>query len=324
MKRKTVLIIFLKIIILLASLAFIYFQFQKQKSHISTDNIPWKSIFSNNVKLWILVLLLMPISWLLEAMKWKILLLHIEKISLFTSLKAIFAGLFVGIFTPNRIGEFGGRILFLKKGHRIFGGIATYVGSLPQIIITISIGIISFFFFLNNKISINQLPNYLILYVSILLILILMFIYFNLNLLSTYFLRFRWTKKWAKYARIFKYYHFKELLPVFLLSFTRYMVFTFQLFLLLKIYVDEISYLQTFPLIAMVYFAQTVIPSFVFADLGIRGAVSTYFIGLATNNITGILLASFSLWFINIILPSIIGLIFILRLKFFGNRTSVF
>ena len=50
------------------------------------------------------------------------------------------SGVTVSIFTPNRTGEFAGRVLHLDAGIRIKAAIASVIGSMNQLLITIIAG----------------------------------------------------------------------------------------------------------------------------------------------------------------------------------------
>ncbi|HEX3769166.1 MAG TPA: hypothetical protein VHT72_12360, partial [Puia sp.] len=61
---------------------------------------------------------LMVINWSLETAKWKIALMPIQTVSFFRALKAILAGTCIASFTPNRVGEYLGRMLFVDSGNK--------------------------------------------------------------------------------------------------------------------------------------------------------------------------------------------------------------
>src|ERR1041384_5710121 len=63
--------------------------------------------------------LLMLFNWLFEAIKWRLLINAQEHISIKKALKAILAGISISIFTPNRIGEFAGRIYYLDNADKL-------------------------------------------------------------------------------------------------------------------------------------------------------------------------------------------------------------
>jgi uncharacterized membrane protein YbhN (UPF0104 family) len=58
------------------------------------------------------VVLLMLVNWLTEALKWKYVTRELSNISNWQAIEAVFCGLTWAVFTPNRIGEYGGRVMF--------------------------------------------------------------------------------------------------------------------------------------------------------------------------------------------------------------------
>ena len=77
------------------------------------------NILIQNKGVILFVVFLMFVNWLFEAIKWKYMIAKIENISILRSLQAVFSGITVSTFTPNRIGEYGGRVFCLEKGYRI-------------------------------------------------------------------------------------------------------------------------------------------------------------------------------------------------------------
>ena len=163
MKSKTKKII-ASIVLILLSYGFIIFKILnfKELKEISFSSLHFSSFY---LLIFSVVILLMFLNWSIETIKWKILIDKIQAFSFFNAFKAIFAGITIGIFTPNRVGEIGGRVLFLDKGKRTFGVLATGIGSFAQFITTISTGIFGFILFLllfpdNNTINsiFNKIP----------------------------------------------------------------------------------------------------------------------------------------------------------------------
>ena len=60
----------------------------------------------------------------------------------FRSLKAIFSGVSFSVTTPNRIGEYFGRMLYMNEGNRLKVISLTILGSLSQLIVTILFGLL--------------------------------------------------------------------------------------------------------------------------------------------------------------------------------------
>ncbi|MBL7753676.1 MAG: flippase-like domain-containing protein, partial [Chitinophagaceae bacterium] len=67
----------------------------------------------------LVVIVLMIVNWTIEAQKWRFLLKGTENFSLWTSLQSVLTGLAVSVITPNRIGEYMGRILYLRNVHKL-------------------------------------------------------------------------------------------------------------------------------------------------------------------------------------------------------------
>ena len=58
----------------------------------------------------------MLLNWGIEARKWQMVVSKNSPVSFNTSFKAIFAGNALAFFTPNRTGEYFGRMLYLESG----------------------------------------------------------------------------------------------------------------------------------------------------------------------------------------------------------------
>src|SRR6202000_1534574 len=106
------------------------------------------------------ILLLMLVNWLLESFKWRYLTRKLEDISAWPAIEAVFCGLTWAIFTPNRLGEYAGRVLFLPSRKRVYGVFAMAVGSFGQNVITNVVGLSAGLWFLFNF---YHLPTWLFL-----------------------------------------------------------------------------------------------------------------------------------------------------------------
>lgn len=322
----------IRILIIAATYFFLYRQvFQKRNLdevyEVFRDFFT-SSLFQQGIAL---ILVLMLINWGLEAVKWKILIRRIEKVSWVKSFEAVLTGVSVTIFMPNRTGDYLGRVFILEKANRIEGVLITIIGSISQLIITLSLGMFGFlayyYEYLNKQ---TVLQDYigagLILLVPVLVFLLIL-VYFNLKsltpILSKLF-RGRFAK-YAHYVDVFSAYSTVELFKVLLLSFLRYAVFSTQFYLLLLLFNVRIPYPDAIILISMIYLFMMVVPSIALTEIGIRGSLSIYIISKYFTHIgvsadpyeLGIFAASSLLWFINIVMPAIAGTFFVFKLKFF-------
>lgn len=319
----------LKLLALLIKLAIIGFSFWfiYKQIFVKEENVGIRSGLSNFINLPIdyrllaLAVLLMPLNWGFEALKWKLLIQRLENISYLKSFKAIFSGVTVSVFTPNRIGEYGGRVFHLENANIIKATLLTVVGSYAQLLVTLVTGIISLAFFLPNY---GTPPGYfgpsqyIILYVLGLLLLVAFnYLFLNTAVFSSLVSRMKFLGKYRAYGKVFSFHQSKDLLKILLLSYSRYAIFALQFFLLLRVFDVNISFFPAMMMISMSYLVMTMIPTIAITDFAVRGSVSLYFIGLLSANEPGILSASFVLWLVNLALPAFIGTFFVFNLNFF-------
>ena len=93
------------------------------------------------------VMLLMVVNWSLEAIKWKISVKDIQQVSFLKALRAVLSGVSFSVSTPNRVGEYLGRVLYMDDGNRLKTISITIVGSISQLIITLLMGAIGLIVF---------------------------------------------------------------------------------------------------------------------------------------------------------------------------------
>jgi len=332
--RKTYNII-IRVSIILATYGFIYKQVILKNNYSDfVSNIEDSFQSTNFVLLFCLGCILVFINWGIESFKWKYLIKKIEFLSFSKSVKAVLSGISVSIFTPNRIGEYFGRAFILERANRFEGVLITIIGSISQLLITIIFGSISLIFFIPEFFDVSEYffgYFFIGLVISILAILILLLIFFfNIKILTSILESFS-KKKWVKFRKrikIFSQYSKKELFTVLMLSFSRYIIFTLQFFILLKAFSVDVIFSQSIIIISIIFLVMTALPTVTLAELGIRGSVTLYFFGLyfAKHGLSieqsnvGIILASSAIWIINLAIPALIGTIFVVNLKFFRKN----
>jgi uncharacterized membrane protein YbhN (UPF0104 family) len=80
----------------------------------------WQSIKESlgSIKLLniVAVLLLMFVNWSIEAIKWKISIKKVQQVSFGKALQAVLSGVSFAVSTPNRMGEYLGRVLYMNEG----------------------------------------------------------------------------------------------------------------------------------------------------------------------------------------------------------------
>ncbi len=262
------------------------------------------------------VLFLMPINWSLEALKWKTLIQKDFSISFKRSLRAIISGISIGIITPQRIGEYGGRILSIPTKHRVNGILATLLCSIMQNIVNIGFGFLGLYF-LNDQLELLSKYWMIFIVVSGVLIFILFYLIYrntdvvkrilnNTKLPSKY-------KDWIYKLSYFKKIDLSEHVQVLVLSILRYAVYLCQYLFLLWFFGIDVSAVEGMIGISTIYLIQSGIPLPPLLDIAARAEISVLIWSIYSDNVLAMLSSTFALWIINLIIPSILGSFFVLK-----------
>jgi uncharacterized membrane protein YbhN (UPF0104 family) len=304
--------LFMKAILLIASFYFVVHKLTTPNALISYHNIH----FSNKtISLLLFCFVLMFLNWGLEAAKWKLLIATYEELSWMQSLQSIFAGISISIFTPNRIGEFTGRIFFLKKANRLTASIRSIAGSAIQLGVTMISGIAGVWIYIRNgyhwKVPLYSIIDHQQKFVFALILVITLVV-------AMAMLRLFFFTKLKEQVREIRKVKQTEWFLVLLLSIARYIVFTLQYYLLILAFGVNIGFIQACVLITIIFFITSVIPSFALTEIVVRSAVAVYlFSVLDPAQPLFITSASLMLWVINLAIPALIGTTFMSKLQFF-------
>ena len=316
MPFKKYISIIIKIVVVFFSFYFIYKQLTQNNDFESLDFDNILNVLKENSNQIYIVLVMMFMNWFFEALKWRYMIQKIESISILRSLRAIFTGITVSTFTPNRIGEYGGRVFCLEKGDRIKGVFITVLCSMAQLLTTIIYGSISLFILFDEILIDISLFSISLLFVVNVLILIS---YFKISNIIKFLSRLNFLKKLERYLEVFSIYSFKDLLITFIFSNIRYFIFSLQFIILLNVFGVDVQFVNALLSVMLIFFFITVTPTITIAEIGVRGSVAIFVLGLFSSNDMGILSATTTLWLINLILPAIIGSFFVFSLKIFRS-----
>jgi len=312
-KTNKILINFSKILLFVLLLYILFYQLKnKQVSFNDFKNI--SSNISINSFIYLgLAIILMPVNWFLESFKWKKLVNVIQSDYTFIdAVKSVLIGVFFGFITPNRVGEFGGRLLFIKKGNKLKALNLTFIGGLAQFIITFLIG--SFF---GSLLLTGFFGLYKVLYLLIFPIFIIfsLLIYFNIKDLSKKIFSFNIFKKFSE-KYIFNFSISSSFLSQnILITLFRYTIYVFQYILIIKFVGIELDWIFSVQIITTMLFLQTIIPSFALIDLGIRSNILLYLLSDYAENQLVVLFVVFLVWILNLVIPAVLGYFYLLNLK---------
>jgi uncharacterized membrane protein YbhN (UPF0104 family) len=260
-----------------------------------------------------LLYVLMFVNWFLEALKWKALLGKWVNTSMPQLIRSVFSGVTVSLFTPNRVGEFAGRVVHLRKRDRVFGALSSIVGSMNQLMITILCGTFFLTILSGDMAGFSEGKRIALSAFCTVVSLLFLFIYFNIDRLPAWINDSIIGERFHSYLESLKRFNKSVLFGVSVLSFIRYVVFTTQYVILLDLFHVDVSVVEMVTLVSVMYLVTSVIPGFALSELALRGSVAMQL--FPDDFSAGVLGASVSIWLINIVSPAVIGAISFLYVK---------
>lgn len=275
----------------------------------------------------LLALCLMFLNWGIEAAKWKLLVNHVQPISFFRAYQSVLAGCSVTMLTPNRIGEYGGRMLFIEPQHRIKAISLTITGSISQLLVTMIMGCLGLFFLRYfshpDSNALTVLPHFwgdVLIYFSVSCTLLLFLFYIRIGWLVRLLEKLPALTKVTRHIAVLDEFTTLQLVRLLALSLLRYGVFVMQYVLLLKVMQVDIGFGLSFWLITVFYLVLAVAPTIGFLELPVRVKASLQLMQLYSTNTLGIQTAALAIWLINLVLPAVMGSVLILGTKIVKDK----
>ena len=270
--------------------------------------------------LWLIgfVFLLGFVNIYLQYSKWRItcnqVLEENDQPKIVTSL---FYGFSAGIITPLRVGEYFGRAIAFKNKSLLKVTLATLIDKFFPLMIVAFLGSISSILFIYIYYNTS---NYIVL--SLFIILFTLFYLFALLLLSPRFwenILFSRLKKIKRLASLFeklqtlKSLNRRYFFRMTIISLLFYCCFLIQYALLAAAFSHHYDILNFLWAGNLIMFVKTVIPPISLGELGIREGASIYFLSTMGESSSVAFNASIFLFIINLLIPSLIGLILLLK-----------
>lgn len=298
LNQKKVLIYIIKLLIVLGAFYFIYDRLANDKSldwekfgQLVEEKATFISVF--------ILLLFSVANRFFEILKWQNLVKVIKKISLGESSKQVLGALTAGIFTPNGLGEYAGKALFFSKNETKKVIFLNLICNGIQMILSVVFGTIGLFVLGYWKWS------FAIIGLAVFLIL---FSFFSKKIkIKGYSIE----KLIQKINEIPKAIHNKNIR----LAICRYLVFSHQYYFLFVLFGVDLPYITLISSIAAVYFLASSLPSFQFLDFAVKGSVAIFFFGKLDVSDWIVVFISTLMWFLNVVLPVVIGSYFVLTFK---------
>ncbi|MFA6979396.1 MAG: lysylphosphatidylglycerol synthase transmembrane domain-containing protein [Ignavibacteriaceae bacterium] len=236
--------------------------------------------------------------------------------------KKIFSSFFVGVatgsFTPGRFGEYFGRSYMIKEypGSEVIS--ASVVDKLSNMVVLIFSGSFSTIWFLSVTSAVSLRVIYLLTFLVVCFLLVLIYFIIQKRGVANFYKRIekvRLLKKLFFHLQLIKKVSKRTIFHQFGYSILLYCIIALQYGILTAGFANkpiEIAFLFCG---ILTLFVKSFIPSISFGDLGIRESASIFFISAIGLPAEVGFLSAFSIFLFNILLPSAIGLIFLVTVK---------
>ncbi len=317
-KTKQFLFLLVKLTIIVGAFYFIYTKIvHNEQLAFSIFIAQLESNIFNNYGIIFTLFLFTFLNWFFEILKWQSLASFVQKISLSSAAKQSLGSLTASLFTPNRIGEYGAKAAYFKKGNRRKIMLINLISNSTQMMVTIIFGVIGLIYFLTHfsvEIELFRLRK-----ATYLIALLIGFIFLGKKFGFKKIRGFYINKIIAFIKGIPISVHFLNVI----FSVIRYLIFSHQFYFLLTIFDVDVDYSTAMASITSMYLLASLVPSLSFFDWLIKGSVALWIFSFVGNYELIIITISLIMWILNFGIPAIFGSYFVLNFNFSSTTHNV-
>lgn len=288
-KKQGILLRFGQGILLLLLFLVLYWQLAKY----NWDDFQWsrpKNLFS-----FLLAILLVGLNWFFEWKKWTFIAFRIGIKEKDTIVRGFYAGMLSGFLTPSALGNFLGRISEVKRSIRYKVISFTFFANGAQFLASVFFGLASVYLLRSTT---NQLNSFDLFFLLLFGFLVLLLMYFRVEK-TPYFRRLI-----SRYVPSIEEVSIQDRFVFLKYSVFRYLVFSFQFFLVLFSFQPELKF-EIWFWVWNVYLWTTFSPSLLIGKLFIREILAVFVLHQAGVEMPIALLSSLLIWLMNNALPSL-------------------
>jgi len=294
----------------------LYRSFHQQENLTLLFNTFTQKLQSDRISHLVIALLMVYLNWRLEAIKWQKLLQPVQSLTMKEAFRAVLIGLTTSIFTPNRIGEYVGRVITIDRKKKLGAVSALSLGSFTQLLMLSCLGILALGYLALHSYRLPYAPS-ISWFMAILLV---TFVFIGLlNISSIYrVLKIHFGSYWPK---IWSQLDFLAKLPkgyfvaISWITFFRIVIYVLQYWLLIRFFQIEVRADLAIATILVGYFIQSGLPLPTLLALVARGEITLLLWNFFAVNELSILAASYGLWVINVVLPALVGMIYVMKIR---------
>ncbi|MCA0131590.1 hypothetical protein [Winogradskyella alexanderae] len=315
-KTKQFLFVLIKLSIVVGASYFIYTKLVRNENLLFSNYIAFmveNDPFS--AKNGFILIILTIFNWFFEILKWQKLIGSIQKITFKNALEQSLGALTASLITPNRIGDYGAKIIYYTSNAREKVVLLNLVGNISQMAVTTLLGVIGLLVFV-TKYNI-EIDYYRIARFVFILLIIAVLSFFGVK-------HKKFKVKGYDFSAIISFIKKINIsihVNTVVLSFVRYLIFSFQFYFLLNIFGVKLYYFDAMVVISSMYFIASVIPSISIFDVVIKGSVAVFLFGFLKVNELTVLSITTTMWILNFAIPSLFGSYFVLNFKLPNNES---
>jgi hypothetical protein len=245
---------------------------------------------------WLILILLMGFNFIIESIKWQKVVKSSEPIRFMNAIKGVLVGQTFAFFTPNRIGEYAGRTLFLSAGNKLIGMTQLAWASYAQLLVTLFVGSFAFAIHVNDYNWIDAQWLYWIKMSSPGIGIVAIFIFF-------------YKKEWSRKLKFLNIIQIETSVKVnlLILSFVRYLIFLMQYVWVAYMLKMNIEIIHLVLSIAILFLFLSILPTVSVTELVVRGQLLLMILAPIYHEKMNIISLSSIIWGVNFLIPSIIG-----------------
>lgn len=269
-----------------------------------------------NGVLLLLVFILMPINWLTEARKWWLLLQRLAPSPYRLAVSAVFAGISLSLFTPHRIGEYGGRVLSYPSNMHPKVLLASLVANYGQLLCLLTAGSFGIFYLGRSFLPENRILFYGVVLLGSVSLLLLWWGFLAVHHLMPLLERFKWPK-WLTWLpkTLVTAGQFDQVLLLRSAAWAglRFLIYSVQFVFLLIFFGLDIPWHILLSGVFVIYLLQSGLPLPPALGMLTRGELGILVWHDFEANPLAILAASLALFIINLAIPALLGVMVIVK-----------
>ncbi|CAN5514554.1 hypothetical protein BH09BAC4_BH09BAC4_37110 [soil metagenome] len=261
------------------------------------------------------LLVLTPVNWGFEALKWQILLQRVQKTTFWEAYRGVLAGVSLGFALPAQLGDTAGRVLSLRTNRAEAVGASLVSGGM-QFYVALVFGAVAWAHHLSVAPErATPTGQWLLILIAALSLGGVGFGLVRKRLV-------RWLEKrpglnrFSEYWNVAGLYSDKEIGLALSVAGLRYVIFSIQFYLAMRLVGISLPMDISASGIGLVFLAKTITPAFnLLSDLGVREAASLWVFAPFGVPAPILITATLTLWIANVLTPVLVGLIWVWKLK---------